>query len=316
MEDMKQYRYNNDSTHNYLTSTMSTTSGLGSNYTTNTTSGLSASSLSTHPNTSSPCRKCGSSSYSDENIHSLVSPCSPNRMTGYLQHNHNHHHHQPQARLPPVQSYSNQIYASYGLTTMGNVGPQEAPPSITASYDTDLYFNNSYTMERCAYGGSNTPELIRSPYNNARVPQMGVSASGHRRTLSNNVTGLGGYCQTNFQETAPPDPFVGGVVVATSKNPFLAMSQPQNHFVHADMYDRGLSITDSVAFEVGKLRSSLKKKTKMEGAFADANAVYACSNKDNHSSSSSSQQSQSRVRFSPMHSFSSRMTQNEMGSSQ
>lgn len=155
----------NDYTPNYLAS-MSTTSGLGSNYTTNTTSILSnASSLSSHVNTSSPCRKCESSS--DENMFCL--PKYP-----------------PPFRMQAVQALR--------------------------ARETDIYYNN-YGMEH--QRSDNTPELSRaSSHSRERVPQMGLSATGHRRTMSNNLSA-----------TPPPPPIIEPPLIM-SKNPFLSMIQP------------------------------------------------------------------------------------------
>lgn len=220
-------RYTDYTPSNYLTS-MSTTSGLGSNYTTNTTSNLSgASSLSSHPNTSSPCRKCGSSSSgSEENMNSLAA------------------YHQQQMLLS------------------------------------------------------------RSPYINSRVPQMGLSATGHRRTLSSNFSG---YSQSYFgTSTPPPTPPIELQAAAVSKNPFLNMIQPvavapnrtyenvpfsPNRHLYAEFYERDTT--------TGTLRSSLKKKkslpSKEEQQEPHQPIRVEESSKDQYSFSSSG----SRVRFSP-----------------
>lgn len=247
---------------------MSTTSGLGSNYTTNTTSNLSASSLSSHPNISSP-RRYGSSSSSDENMHSLAA------------------YHQQQLQLHRIQAVQ-----------------------ALKACETDIYFNN-YGMEqqRSAYGGSNTPELSRaSPYGSSRVPQMGLSATGHRRTLSSNYSG---YSPQSYFVNHPPA-IDHPVAAAVSKNPFLNMAtsvttpnrtyenvpfSPNRH-LYADFYDKESCVT-------GTLRSSLKKKKSLPvepreednhaRKFVEPQPARESSGKDQYSFSSSG----SRLRFSP-----------------
>lgn len=126
-------------------------------------------------------------------------------------------------------------------------------------------------QQRSAYGGCNTPELTRSSYN-SRVPQMGLSASGHRRTLSSNFSG---YSPSYMGGTPPPSLTT---LEPQSKNPFLNMIQHQpqpqlppktvgsslsnrtyenipfspNRHTYADVFDcRDMT---------GTLRSSLRKK--------------------------------------------------------
>lgn len=247
---------------------MSTTSGLGSNYTTNTTSNLSASSLSSHPNISSP-RRYGSSSSSDENMHSLAA------------------YHQQQLQLHRIQAVQ-----------------------ALKACETDIYFNN-YGMEqqRSAYGGSNTPELSRaSPYyGNSRVPQMGLSASGHRRTLSSNYSG---YSPQSYFVNHPPA-IDHPVATAVSKNPFLNMANTvtapnrtyenvpfsPNRHLYADLYDKESCVA-------GTLRSSLRKKKSLPveppeehhaRKYVELQPARESSGKDQYSFSSTG----SRVRFSP-----------------
>lgn len=64
--DDRPIRFTDSPQHYNMPSTMSTTSGLGSNYTTNTSTGLSASiSCMTQPPTPSPRRKTSSTSFSE-----------------------------------------------------------------------------------------------------------------------------------------------------------------------------------------------------------------------------------------------------------
>lgn len=197
------------------------------------------------------------------------------------QHNPHHHHHYNQ-RIQVVQALK--------------------------ACETDIYFNN-YGMEqqRSAYGGCNTPELTRSTYN-TRVPQMGLSATGHRRTLSSNFSG---YSHSYLGGTPPPPPIIEPSPVV-SKNPFLSMIQHQqptvvvpssaamanrtyenvpfspNRHLYADMYDKETT---------GTLRSSLKKKRQQQqqrnGPKGDHDRVGETSKEHSFSSSGS------RVRFSP-----------------
>ena len=133
--------------------------------------------------------------------------------------------------------------------------------------ETDIYFNN-YAMEqqRLAYGGCNTPELIRSPYN-SRVPQMGLAATGHRRTLSSNFSGY-----SNFSNGTPPSSTILEPPLLMSKNPFLnLMAGAHGSSQVPSMSDRTY---ENVPFspnrhmfsecserdQRGTLRSSLRKK--------------------------------------------------------
>lgn len=202
---------------------------------------------------------------------------------------------------------------------------QHKPHKVRATpggQDSDIFFNNYSFEPRSAYGGNNTPDLSRSPYN-SRVPQMGVSASGHRRTLSSNFSG---YSQNYF---GTPTHVQHTIETVTSKNPFLNMvqSQPQpqvktqitpnrmyenvpfspNRHLYSLPYDRMATMepieTESAIFQRGshdssgtvfesKLRSSLKKK--MNGGAPSIEPQ----DRSDHSFSSSG----SRVRFSPEHS--------------
>lgn len=159
MDDPKPSRFT-DYSQNYLTSTMSTTSGLGSIYTTNTPSGLSSSSMSgsTQP-TPSPRRKHSASSFNNEycpEIQEDVPVDAENRLAGY-------HHNMSSV---PIQSYPMERSAYFGSA----VNPYQG-------FEKESFFNKGYRFD----GGSTEHtnyEVVRS------VPQMGISA-GHRRTMSN-----------------------------------------------------------------------------------------------------------------------------------
>lgn len=244
---------------------MSTTSGLGSNYTTNTTSNLScASSLSSHVNTSSPCRKCESSS--EENMHSLPAV---------------YHQQQPQHNYPHT--------------------PRMQPVQTMNACESDIYFNNyGMDLQRSAYGGYNTPELTRSPYN-SRVPQMGLAATGHRRTLSSNFSG------SIYGGTPPPSMAVESQPVL-SKNPFLSNIQPPPIVVPV-----GNRIYENVPFngfvysEEGTLRSSLRRKKEQQQHVGGSGGGFIITPSpieqdrlgDTPKDYSSFSSSSSRVRFSP-----------------
>lgn len=204
--DTKQssHQRHNDYTANYLAS-LSTTSGLGSNYTTNT-SGMSPSSLSSHRTASPPCRKCGSSS--EENMHSLSTAVT------YHQH---HPQQQQQIYQSPVHHLAHQQSQAAHLRT---------PVQAFRAYETDIYYNHygaSAAYEpRSTYGGHNTPELSRSPYRLPTAPTtLGTTASsvtthGHRRTMSSNFTGARQNYFVDLQSEPPP-------ILNASKNPFLNM---------------------------------------------------------------------------------------------
>lgn len=173
------------------------------------------------------------------------------------------------------------------------------------AFDSDIYFNNYGHDQRSAYGGSNTPELTRSPYHSPRVPQMGLSATGHRRTLSSN-------CPPFYGGTPPPlpTPPTGLESVNSSKNPFLNMLPIKyenfpispNRQPYPDFYERDTS--------AAALRSSLRRQKASKlatrsssGGDHDQHQV-GVGDPSPHSFSSSG----SRVRFSPRRSSSPHTT--------
>lgn len=148
----------------------------------------------------------------------------------------------------------------------------QQPHHRARGFETDSY--SSYVFERrSAYGGNNTPELSRSPYN-SRVPQMGVSA-GHRRTMSN----YSGYSQVqpHIHIVEPP---------ITSKNPFLNSPvhnrtyenvpfSPNRH-LYSFIPEQGRSPGGE-----SKLRSSLKKKaavtpSMLERDLSFSSSIHSC----------------------------------------
>ncbi|XP_055550615.1 mitogen-activated protein kinase kinase kinase 11-like isoform X1 [Wyeomyia smithii] len=167
-----------DSPQHYLPSTMSTTSGLGSNYTPSGPSSSLSGGAGTQPPTPSPRRKSSTTSFIDygelpEEQESRAGLYVPGDYTNYPQQN-------------------NAMFAIG--TSAGYFGSNYFPyrPEINFAFERDtksyggepVYEDHHYdsaSYHDYAYEGSNMSNRFSAP----RVPTMGVNAAGHRRTLSN-----------------------------------------------------------------------------------------------------------------------------------
>ncbi|XP_021708910.1 mitogen-activated protein kinase kinase kinase 11 isoform X3 [Aedes aegypti] len=167
-----------DSPQHYIPSTMSTTSGLGSNYTpSGPSSSLSGGVGGTQPPTPSPRRKSSAASFIDYG----ELPEEQESRTG----------------LYVPGDYVNYPYQGSNMCTTGPnagyFGSHYFPyrPEINFAYERDtksyggepVYEDHHYdsaSYHDYAYEGG-TSQRFNAP----RVPAMGVSAAGHRRTLSN-----------------------------------------------------------------------------------------------------------------------------------
>lgn len=304
MPDDKPMRFTDTSQH-YLGSTMSTTSGLGSNYTTNT-SGLSSSiSGSTVPPTPSPRRKCSTSSFTEC---TELQEERDNRAPIYI----------PGDYYPASQvNFTGEGSAYFG----SNYSPFR--PEINLAYERDYKATYGYT-DMPIYDSASYHDFAYEAARAPRVPQMGITAAGHRRTLSNISSGSSsnvnpGFRLENDEITSLYN--LGNLTVSTTPNhtrgreyenvPSYAIRHPQT------MPSPEISVTrpNSLGFEHGsqtKLRSSLKKygpggqKAGGSGAGTPTNPTPPDSLTSDDSSylsakdgGSSSISSQSRVRFSP-----------------
>uniref|UniRef100_A0A182MSP3 Uncharacterized protein n=1 Tax=Anopheles culicifacies TaxID=139723 RepID=A0A182MSP3_9DIPT len=174
-----------DSPQHYLPSTMSTTSGLGSNYTPSGPSSSFSVGAGTQPPTPSPRRKSSATSFMDygdlpEERESRAGLYVPGEYDGYMQHN-------------PIFNMSNR-----GAT--GNyIGSHYFPyrPAINFAFEREtksyggepVYEDHHYdsaSYHDYAYEGSTgTGGAGSVRASGSRVPTMGISATGHRRTHSN-----------------------------------------------------------------------------------------------------------------------------------
>ncbi|XP_058455589.1 mitogen-activated protein kinase kinase kinase 11 isoform X2 [Malaya genurostris] len=175
-QDDRPLRYT-DSPQHYLPSTMSTTSGLGSNYTPSGPSSSLSGGAGTQPPTPSPRRKSSTASFIDygelpEEQESRAGLYVPGDYTNYPQQN------------------SSMITTG---TNAGYFGSHYFPyrPEINFAFERDtksyggepVYEDHHYdsaSYHDYAYEGGMT-----NRFNAPRVPAMGVNAAGHRRTLSN-----------------------------------------------------------------------------------------------------------------------------------
>ncbi|XP_055612330.1 mitogen-activated protein kinase kinase kinase 11-like isoform X2 [Uranotaenia lowii] len=179
-----------DSPQHYLPSTMSTTSGLGSNYTpSGPSSSLSGGCVGTQPPTPSPRRKSSTTSFID-----------------YCELPEEEEETKAGLYVPECGEYENfplQHFQSNALVSTrenaGYFGSHYFPyrPEINFAFERDtksysgeqVYEDHHYdsaSYHDYAYEGGNVNSLRFSA---PRVPTMGVSATGHRRTLSNVSTG-------------------------------------------------------------------------------------------------------------------------------
>ncbi|XP_062714401.1 mitogen-activated protein kinase kinase kinase 11-like isoform X2 [Aedes albopictus] len=169
-----------DSPQHYIPSTMSTTSGLGSNYTpSGPSSSLSGGVGGTQPPTPSPRRKSSAASFIDygelpEEQESRAGLYVPGDYVNY-----------------PYQGSSGMFTTG---ANAGYFGSHYFPyrPEINFAYERDtksyggepVYEDHHYdsaSYHDYAYEGGTSQQRFNAP----RVPAMGVSAAGHRRTLSN-----------------------------------------------------------------------------------------------------------------------------------
>lgn len=197
-------------TDSYLTSTISTTSGLGSNYTTNT----SGSSMT--QTTPSPRHKTSSTSFievaeipeqdTNEQSGNYMDYRLSNQSTNYFnrpypqanyedtmeaQRNHGYFGKifHPFAEIPFVFCYKK----LFSILASSNYFPYRPEMHLATERDYKSfpeYDTNAYREQRDAYfnaAGSSYLNYVRNmgTMTPARKPQMGIAASHHRRTLSN-----------------------------------------------------------------------------------------------------------------------------------
>uniref|UniRef100_A0A182K3V8 Uncharacterized protein n=1 Tax=Anopheles christyi TaxID=43041 RepID=A0A182K3V8_9DIPT len=182
-QDERTLKYT-DSPQHYLPSTMSTTSGLGSNYTPSGPSSSFSVGAGTQPPTPSPRRKSSAASFMDygdlpEERESRAGLYIPGEYDGYTQHN--------------------PIFNTRGATS-SYIGSHYFPyrPAINFAFEREtksyggepVYEDHHYdsaSYHDYAYegpgGGPSGAGNARAT--GTRVPTMGISATGHRRTHSN-----------------------------------------------------------------------------------------------------------------------------------
>lgn len=313
-----------DSPQHYLPSTMSTTSGLGSIYTTNTSS-------IGQPPTPSPRRKTSASSFSEvPELHYDQSNRTPIYIPG------NYVEYRPsQVVEDVVQNHTgyfgnSESYVSNGtssntvlaILTGSNYFPYR--PEVNFAFERDYRSYPEYTYE-----GTNHNKYV---YDSPRVPRMpskipmGVNASNHRRTLSN-ISSTSSNINSGFRLESDdvPDTYQFNNLNSNNSNhatpnkmrvyeniPFATQFQHQSNTKHPP-----IELTSSVqerpmtlSFEPGhqaKFRSSLKKHTVSRTTSAAGTPTTNPTPPDSLTSDDSSYlsardssiSSQSRVRFSP-----------------
>ncbi|XP_049276648.1 uncharacterized protein LOC125760504 isoform X3 [Anopheles funestus] len=181
-QDERVLKYS-DSPQHYLPSTMSTTSGLGSNYTPSGPSSSFSVGAGTQPPTPSPRRKSSATSFMDygdlpEERESRAGLYIPGEYDGYMQHN-------------PIFNTNNRA------ATGSYIGSHYFPyrPAINFAFEREtksyggepVYEDHHYdsaSYHDYAYDGS-TGNAGSVRATGTRVPTMGISATGHRRTHSN-----------------------------------------------------------------------------------------------------------------------------------
>ncbi|XP_035896118.1 mitogen-activated protein kinase kinase kinase 11-like isoform X1 [Anopheles stephensi] len=183
-QDERALKYT-DSPQHYLPSTMSTTSGLGSNYTPSGPSSSFSVGAGTQPPTPSPRRKSSATSFMDygelpEERESRAGLYIPGEYDGYTQHN-------------PIFNTGNRA------ATGSYIGSHYFPyrPAINFAFEREtksyggepVYEDHHYdsaSYHDYAYEGSTgTAGAGSLRATGTRVPTMGISATGHRRTHSN-----------------------------------------------------------------------------------------------------------------------------------
>ncbi|XP_053671907.1 mitogen-activated protein kinase kinase kinase 10 [Anopheles nili] len=178
-QDERTLKYT-DSPQHYLPSTMSTTSGLGSNYTPSGPSSSFSVGAGTQPPTPSPRRKSSATSFMDygdlpEERESRAGLYIPGEYDGYTQHNPIFNTGTRGASGSYIGShyfpYRPEINFAFERETKSYGGEQVYEDH---HYDSASY--HDYTYEGLGSTGSRSTVT--------RVPTMGVTATGHRRTLS------------------------------------------------------------------------------------------------------------------------------------
>ncbi|XP_041764851.1 mitogen-activated protein kinase kinase kinase 11 isoform X2 [Anopheles merus] len=181
-QDERALKYT-DSPQHYLPSTMSTTSGLGSNYTPSGPSSSFSVGAGTQPPTPSPRRKSSAASFMDfgdlpEERESRAGLYIPGEYDGYTQHN------------PIFNAGTRGVTSSY-------IGSHYFPyrPAINFAFEREtksyggepVYEDHHYdsaSYHDYAYEGPGPSGTGSARATGTRVPTMGISATGHRRTHS------------------------------------------------------------------------------------------------------------------------------------
>ncbi|XP_058117236.1 mitogen-activated protein kinase kinase kinase 11-like [Anopheles coustani] len=180
-QDERALKYT-DSPQHYLPSTMSTTSGLGSNYTPSGPSSSFSVGAGTQPPTPSPRRKSSATSFMDYGDLPEERECRaglyiPGEYDGYAHHN-------------PIFNTGARATGSY-------LGSHYFPyrPEINFAFEREtksyggepVYEDHHYdsaSYHDYAYEGPSGPGSSGRTSTVTRVPAMGISATGHRRTHS------------------------------------------------------------------------------------------------------------------------------------
>uniref|UniRef100_A0A182QBG0 mitogen-activated protein kinase kinase kinase n=1 Tax=Anopheles farauti TaxID=69004 RepID=A0A182QBG0_9DIPT len=184
-QDERALKYT-DSPQHYLPSTMSTTSGLGSNYTPSGPSSSFSVGAGTQPPTPSPRRKSSATSFIDygdlpEERESRAGLYIPGEYGGYTQHNPIFNAGTRGATGSYIGShyfpYRPEINFAFERETKSYGGE---PVYEDHHYDSASYHDYAYEGPLAGTSGSSGRVATGT-----RVPTMGISATGHRRTHSN-----------------------------------------------------------------------------------------------------------------------------------
>ncbi|XP_035778496.1 mitogen-activated protein kinase kinase kinase 9-like isoform X2 [Anopheles albimanus] len=177
-----------DSPQHHLPSTMSTTSGLGSNYTPSGPSSSFSVGAGTQPPTPSPRRKSSTASFIDygelpEERESRAGLYIPGEYDGYIQHN-------PIFNTGTMATgsymgshyfpYRPEINFAFERETKSYGGE---PVYEDHHYDSASYHDYAYEGPRS--GSQQGGHSSSSRTSATRVPTMGITATGHRRSYSN-----------------------------------------------------------------------------------------------------------------------------------
>ncbi|XP_055841362.1 uncharacterized protein LOC129908691 isoform X3 [Episyrphus balteatus] len=170
--DVRNSRRSDSPQHYQNPSTITTTSGLGSNFTTNT-SGMLSSSFTSHtqPPSPSPRRKISASSFTDNMDYLQDRNTSPLQM--YFES-------RPQNPIyAPIAQRAGYLGSNYfPYQPEENLLYERDCKSYPESYDSPIRHNRLPS-----YHGYTYEQQTRTPP--PRVPHMGITAAGHRRTPSN-----------------------------------------------------------------------------------------------------------------------------------